>query len=136
MTQKKNFFMFFFIIGLLLFSFSSNNNNAVELKDMEGNEYLAFAQEMPAPVGGLPSIYKKIEYPKIAKQAGVEGKVYVLAFVDEQGNVNDVKVVKGIGAGCDEVACDAVQDTKFKPGKHKGKNVKVKLSLAITFKLK
>lgn len=98
--------------------------------------YLAFAEVMPEPVGGLPAIYKKIVYPSIAKSAGLEGKVYLLIFVNEHGGVDDVKVVKGIGGGCEEAAIQAVKSTKYNPGKNNGVPVKVKLSLPITFKLK
>lgn len=98
--------------------------------------YLAFAEEMPAPIGGLEDIFKKITYPAMAKKTGVEGKVYVLTFINENGEVDDVKVVKGIGAGCDEAVIDAVKSSKFKPGSNKGVPVKVKLSLAFNFKLK
>ncbi|MGE5400379.1 MAG: energy transducer TonB [Ignavibacteriales bacterium] len=98
--------------------------------------YAAFAEVMPEPSGGLPSIYKKITYPSIAKSAGLEGKVYLLIYINESGGVDDVKVVKGIGGGCDEAAVQAVKSTKFSPGKNKGVPVKVKLSLPIAFKLK
>ena len=100
-----------------------------------GNEYLAFAEKMPEPVGGLSAIYQNITYPEIAKRAGVEGKVYVLAFVNENGSIDDVNIVKGIGAGCDEAAIAAVKNCKFIPGESEGKSVKVKLSLQIQFKL-
>ena len=131
-------FSYYVVLLILVGFFSSNfspadqNLNALT----EGNEYLAFAEKMPAPQGGLPAIYKKITYPKIAKKAGIEGKVYVLAFVNENGGVDEVKVVRGIGGGCDEAAVEAVKATKFDAGEHKGKKVKVKLSLAIQFKLK
>jgi len=101
----------------------------------EGAAYLPFAQEMPTPIGGLSAIYKKVVYPEIAQKAGVQGKVYLLAFINENGGVDDVKIIKGIGGGCDEAAMKAVKETKFKPGKNKGKPVKVKFSLAIKFKL-
>ncbi|MEJ2616062.1 MAG: energy transducer TonB [Ignavibacteriaceae bacterium] len=67
--------------------------------------------------------------------AGVEGKVYLLIYISENGNVDDVKVLKGLGAGCDKAAVNAVKETKFNPGKDNGKAIKVKLSLPITFKL-
>lgn len=102
----------------------------------QGDQYLAFAEVMPEPVGGLGSIYKKIVYPSIAKSAGLEGKVYVLIFIDEKGDVDDVKVVKGIGGGCEEAAISAIKTVKFTPGKNGGVPVKVKLSLPISFKLK
>lgn len=101
-----------------------------------GDGYLAFAQKMPEPVNGMSEIYKNITYPPVALKAGVEGKVFVLCFIDESGNVNDVKVLKGIGAGCDEAAVDALKNMKFNPGENEGKAVKVKLSLSIVFKLK
>lgn len=97
--------------------------------------YLPFAEVMPEPVGGLEALYKKIKYPNIAKQSGLEGKVYLLIYVNESGGVDDVKVVKSLGGGCDEAAIDAVKQTKFNPGKNKGAAVKVKLSLSINFKL-
>jgi len=98
-------------------------------------EYLAFAQKMPEPVGGLETIIKKIVYPSLAKQQNIQGKVYLLVYVNEKGTVDDVKVVRGLGMGCDDAAIDAVKKSKFTPGQDKGQNVKVKLSIAITFKL-
>lgn len=98
-------------------------------------EYLAFAEEMPSPIGGLEALMKNVTYPSFAKKAGVEGKVYLLAYINENGSVDDVKVIKGIGAGCDEAAIDAIKKSKFNPGKNKGAPVKVKLSLTINFKL-
>jgi len=97
--------------------------------------YFVAVEEMPEPIGGIGEIQKKIVYPEIAKRAGVEGKVYVLAFVDESGNVTDAKIIKGIGAGCDEAALDAVKKTKFKPGKQRGKAVRVQVSIPVVFKL-
>lgn len=97
--------------------------------------YLPFAEVMPQPEGGLGSIYKHITYPEIAKKAGIEGKVYLLVYVNEKGGVDDVKVLKGLGAGCDEAAVDGIKQVKFSPGKNKGVPVKVKLSISVVFKL-
>ena len=97
--------------------------------------YFVAVEEMPEPIGGIKAIQEKISYPEIAKRAGVEGKVYILAFVDENGNVTKAQVLKGIGAGCDEAAQDAVLQTKFKPGKQRGTPVKVQVSIPIVFKL-
>ncbi|MCH6575726.1 MAG: energy transducer TonB [Bacteroidetes bacterium] len=98
--------------------------------------YFVAVEEMPAPIGGIKAIQEKIVYPEIAKRAGVEGKVYILAFVNEQGEVTKAQVIKGIGAGCDEAALNAVLKTRFTPGKQRGKPVKVQVSLRIVFKLK
>jgi protein TonB len=106
-----------------------------EEKVEEEPTYFVAVEEMPEPIGGIKGIQDKIIYPEIAKRAGVEGKVYVLAFVDEKGKVTKAQVIKGIGAGCDEAALDAVLKTKFKPGKQRGKPVKVQVSIPIIFKL-
>lgn len=99
-------------------------------------EIFVIVEQMPDLIGGLGELQKKIKYPEIAKKAGVEGRVIVQFVVNEQGLVEDPVVVRGIGAGCDEEAIRAVQSARFTPGKQRGKNVKVKMSLPITFKLK
>ncbi len=122
-----------FLLALILLSILTPQKN---LGQSQNGAYLAAAEVMPSPIGGLKGIYKKIEYPEIAKKSGIEGKVYVIAYVNENGDVDDVKVLKGIGGGCDEAAVRAVKATKFTPGKAKGTNVKVKVALPIIFKLK
>ena len=106
-----------------------------EKKVEEEPTYFVAVEEMPEPIGGIQAIQSKIIYPEIAKRAGVEGKVYVLAFVNETGEVTNAKILKGLGAGLDEAALNAVKQTKFKPGKQRGKPVKVQVSIPIVFKL-
>ncbi len=107
----------------------------VEKKVEEEPQYFVAVEEMPEPIGGIQAIQSKIVYPEIAKRAGIEGKVYVLAFVDETGTVTKAEIIKGLGAGLDEAALNAVKATKFKPGKQRGKPVKVQVSIPIVFKL-
>lgn len=98
-------------------------------------EFFVAVEEMPEPIGGIQGIQQRIIYPEIAKRAGVQGRVYIKAFVDETGAVQKAEVLKGIGAGCDEAAVDAVMKTRFKPGKQRGKPVRVQVSIPILFKL-
>ena len=105
------------------------------LEIKEEPTYFVAVEEMPVPVGGLQEIQSRIEYPEIAKRVGIEGKVFVRAFVDETGNVTSAEVVKGIGGGCDEAALDAVLKTKFTPGKQRGKPIKVQVTVPIHFRL-
>jgi len=93
------------------------------------------ADHMPEPIGGIKEIQKKITYPPVAIQKGIEGKVYILVIVDEWGDVVDAQVLAGIGGGCDEAALKAVKETKFIPGKNKGRYVKVQVAIPIIFKL-
>ena len=96
--------------------------------------YFVAVEEMPEPIGGLVEIQKRIIYPEIAKRAGIEGKVFVRAYVDETGTVTSAEVVKGIGGGCNEAALDAILKTKFNPGKQRGKPIKVQVTIPIIFK--
>lgn len=104
-------------------------------KPINEDDYLPIAENMPGPVGGMYSIQEKITYPEIAKRAGLQGKVIIQAFIDEDGNVTHTKVVKGLGGGIDEMASDAVRKTKFNPGIQNGKPVKVQVTIPIVFKL-
>ena len=99
-------------------------------------EFFVVVEEMPELIGGLAEIGKKIRYPEIARKAGVEGRVTIQFIVDENGKVTEPAVIRGIGAGCDEEALRVVREARFKPGKQRGKPVKVKMSMPIAFKLK
>ena len=91
-------------------------------------------------VGGHPDEQTVVEHAGDGEHRPVErrrvGRVILQFIVDENGNVTEPAVVRGIGAGCDEEALRVVREAKFKPGKQRGKAVKVKMSLPITFKLK
>jgi TonB family protein len=93
------------------------------------------ADKMPEPVGGIEAIIKNVVYPELAKQAGIQGKVFVAALIDEKGNVIETDILKGIGSGCDESAAKAISNVKFTPGMKNGKPVKVKITIPVMFKL-
>jgi TonB family protein len=99
------------------------------------DKYFVAVDEMPEPIGGIAAIQRNIKYPEIAKRAGIEGKVYILAYIDENGNVTKTTVLKGIGGGCDEAAMNAIKKVKFTPGRQRGKPVKVQVSVPVIFKL-
>ena len=129
----KNLLVLFSTV-IILFLLSSSNVKANVLPILD--DYLAFAEVMPEPVGGITAVYKNVSYPASARDAGTQGKVFLMVMINENGGVDDVKVVRGIGNGCDEAAIEGVKKSKFKAGQQNGKNVKVKLALAIEFKLK
>jgi protein TonB len=107
----------------------------IEEEEDEEPAFFVAVEDMPEPIGGIAKIQSLIVYPEIAKRAGVQGRVFVKAFVDKNGNVHKVELIKGIGAGCDEAALEAVRKTKFKPGMQRGKPVNVQVSIPILFKL-
>ncbi len=113
----------------------TNLKVSTPIPDRTGSPYFIAADKMPQPVGGIAAIQKKIVYPEEAKSSGVEGRVFVKAYINEKGEVDRVKLIKGIGGGCDEAAMQAVKETKFTPALQKGKPVKVQVSVPIIFKL-
>jgi protein TonB len=96
-------------------------------------------EKMPVPIGGLAGFYKQlsksINYPNRAKQRQTEGKVIIEFVIDQSGNPINLKVLKGIGHGCDEEAMRVLQLAKWEPGKQRGQPVPVKMTLPIFFRL-
>lgn len=118
-----------------------NIDEAIELppapkQEQEDEEDFFIAVEhMPELIGGLAELQRSIEYPEMARRAGIEGKVVVQFIVNEDGTVEDPRVIRGIGGGCDEEALRAVSQAKFKPGRQRGKAVRVQYSLPVVFRL-
>ena len=112
------------------------SHEAENSKEPETETIFVAVEEMPEPIGGLRAIQREIKYPPTAQRARVEGKVTIQFVINEQGTVQDAMVLKGLGGGCDEEALRVVKQARFKPGKQRGKAVKVKMSLPITFRLR
>jgi len=102
----------------------------------EGEEVFVVVEKQPELIGGIADLQKRIEYPEMARKAGIEGRVIVQFVVDEKGNVVNPKVVRGIGGGCDKEALRVVKQAKFRPGMQRGRPVKVQYTLPITFQLR
>lgn len=98
-------------------------------------DFFVVVEEMPELIGGLGELQKNIKYPEMARRAGIEGRVYVQFIVNERGEVEDPRVIRGIGGGADEEALRAVRQAKFKPGMQRGRPVRVQYSLPIVFQL-
>ena len=125
---------------------STSYNNVLEALGMEQQDistqnsakkedYFVVVEEMPQLIGGLEEIQKNIRYPEEAREKGIEGRVYVQFIVNEQGDVENAKVIRGIGSGADEEALRVVRQAKFEPGYQRGKPVRVQYSLPIFFQL-
>lgn len=98
-------------------------------------EIFEVVEQMPSLVGGLEALQRSIQYPDMARRSGIEGRVFVQFVVDEQGRPSEVQAVRGIGGGCDEAAVNAVRNARFTPGLQRGRPVKVRMSLPVTFRL-
>lgn len=92
--------------------------------------------QAPEPIGGFAAIQKRVVYPEIAQEAGIEGDVVVQAFVSENGDIQSCNILKGIpNTGLNEAAINAVKETKFIPAKQKEKEVGVWISIPVVFRL-
>jgi len=104
------------------------------------NEPHSMVEEMPAFPGGHEAMMKhlsrSLKYPDEAAENGIQGKVFVAFVVERDGSINEVKVLRGIGGGCDQEAIRVVKGMpKWTPGKLAGKEVRVRYNLPIIFKL-
>ena len=102
---------------------------------LDGKDDKPFNEEMPTIIGGSDAIIKSVRYPETAKAAKIEGKVFVQGVIDENGNVTEVSIFKGVSPDLDAEAMRAFSSVKFTPGKKDGKPVKVKMIVPIMFKL-
>lgn len=98
-------------------------------------DFFVVVETMPQLKGGLAELQRKVKYPEMARRAGIEGRVTVQFIVNEEGKVENPRVIRGIGGGCDEAALEAVKQAKFSPGMQRGRPVRVQYSLPIVFRL-
>lgn len=98
-------------------------------------EILCDVQLCPVPIGGMKGIYKKLVYPELALQTGLEGIVTIIATISAKGDVIKTQVIKKLGLGCDEAAQEALRKTKFIPGESNDKDVETNATINIEFKI-
>ncbi len=98
-------------------------------------DFFTVVENMPELIGGLAGLQSSITYPEMARKAGIEGRVFLQFIVNERGEVENPRVIRGIGGGCDEEALKAIQKAKFKPGLQRGRPVRVQYNLPVVFKL-
>ena len=114
---------------------------AVVEEEKPSVEIFRVVEQKPEFEGGeaglLKYVAENVKYPAMARENGIEGKVIVQFVVDEAGNVSQANVLRGIGGGCDQEALRVVSTMsgKWKPGKQRGRPVKVWFTLPINFKL-
>ena len=96
--------------------------------------------QMPEFPSGDKGLYEfiadNIKYPAEAKEEGIKGRVFVNFIVEPDGSVSDIRVLRGIGGGCDEEAVRVVESMpKFKPGMQDGEAVRVSYTIPVFFRL-
>jgi periplasmic protein TonB len=105
---------------------------------VEDHKPMLLVDQMPLFPGGEEALLKyiknNINYPLSARNNNIQGTIYVSFVVGRTGEVEDVKILKGIGKECDEAAMKVVRSLpKFEPGKQNGKAVRVQYNIPIKF---
>ena len=104
-------------------------------EEEEEAEIFVVVEEKPVLVGGLRSLQERVNYPRMAINAGIEGRVIVQFIVDENGDVTHPTVIRGRHPSLDEEALRVIGSATFTPGRQRGSAVKVQMALPITFQL-
>lgn len=112
----------------------------IEEDEVVEQEIFTIVEEMPEFPGGMNKLAeylaKNIKYPQMARESGIQGRVFVNFVVEPDGSVSNVTVMRSLGGGCDEEAMRVVKSMpKWKPGKQRGKAVRVSYILPVNFKL-
>ncbi|MEF8795589.1 MAG: energy transducer TonB [Salinivenus sp.] len=105
-----------------------------EEEEEQEQEIFVVVEEQPQ-CGGVQALQEEVEYPDFARKAGIEGRVFVQFVVNEEGNVVQPKVTRGVHKLLNEEALRAVQELDCEPGMQRGNPVKVRMSLPVTFRL-
>lgn len=112
----------------------------LDLEEEDDGEIFRVVEQMPQFPGGDAALMKyianKVRYPQIAKEYGIEGRVFVTFVIDKKGKVKDVEIIKGVDPNLDKEAKRVIESLpKFTPGKQRGKAVRVQFTVPISFKL-
>ena len=109
--------------------------------DVEDALPFSFVEEKPEYHGGMEALVKfmsdNLKYPHLAKESGILGIVIVQFVIEKDGSVGDVKVVRGLGGGCNEEAIRVVSMMpKWTPGRQHSKAVRVVFQVPLKFNLR
>ena len=112
----------------------------VEEAPVQEAEIFLVVEDPASFPGGEPArmkfLQENIKYPQIAREMGIQGTVYVTFVVEPSGKLTGVKVLRGIGGGCDEEAMRVVSIMpKWIAGKQRGQSVRVQFNMPIKFVL-
>ena len=121
-------------------SIQTTEENPIQVIKKDNDSIYNVVEQMPEFPGGVEAMMQyvadNVKYPQEARDKNISGRVFVSFVVEKDGSVNEVKVMRGIGGGCDEEAARVISAMpRWKPGKQKGKPVRVSYMMPITFKL-
>ena len=142
---KKILFLFAILSGGVscfsqeLDKFQTSATNRDDTTLLKGDVFYEVEKPPQYPGGEQERVnflVKTIRYPEQARMKGIEGTVYLTFIVEKSGIISDVRVLRGIGGGCDEEAVRAIRAMpKWKPGTQNGKAVRVQFNMPLKFTL-
>lgn len=127
-----------YLITIVLLTFLAQGSYAQTGKDKTA---IALSEkEKPKYPGGDPELKKylslNLHYPTLALEQKIEGEVLISFTINMEGAIVDIKIIKGIGYGCDEEAIRVVKGMpKWQPARIKGRNIEVAYRLPVVFEL-
>ncbi len=136
-----------FIGEVLIVAYPPSNTSLNEVavqgevsKEDNNDQVFTNVDYLPSFPGGLEAFGKflsgNIKYPKTAKVNNIQGRVYCNFVVEKDGSLRDIKVVRGIGGGCDEEAVRVLAiSPKWNPGLRNGEKVRVSYTIPVFFQL-
>ncbi len=116
-----------------------NTNQKIADGAGDGTPFTVVEQPPDFPGGDaerMRFLKENVKFPQMARESGIEGTVYITFVVSRTGKISNVKVLRGIGGGCDEEAVRVVKlMPEWKPGKQNGQAVPVQFNMPIKFVL-
>jgi len=112
-----------------------------EEEEEEEEEIFVVVEDMPTFRGGDVNkfrewVQKRVKYPQIAAENGIQGKVYIMFVVEPDGSVSNVSVMRGVDPALDEEAVKVVESSPaWSPGRQRGAPVRVRFSITVNFQL-
>lgn len=112
----------------------------VQEEEVAEDVIFTVVEDQPSFPGGeearIRYLTDNLRYPQMAREAGIQGTVFVTFVVERDGSVTDVRVLRGIGGGCDEEAVRVVRNMpRWQPGRQRGQPVRVQFNMPIRFVL-
>jgi protein TonB len=111
-----------------------------EEEEESAQQIFTIVEENPQFPGGegemIRFLYGSIRYPVIAQENGIQGRVTCTFVINRDGSIVDAQVVRGVDPSLDKEALRVINSMpKWSPGKQRGKPVRVRFTLPVTFKL-
>lgn len=116
------------------------SNMVFEEETRDEGEIFMIVEEMPEFPGGSEALQKylaqSVRYPVIAQENGIQGRVYIQFVINQNGEVTNATILRGVDPSLDREALRVVEAMpKWKPGKQRNRPVRVSYTVPINFVL-